>query len=315
MPTAVFSGFESKMAKATKIKFPCGNCNKTTSGSAALQCSICELWHHRECVPGMTKEAYQQLLSMKETMGYSFFLCGKCEKVHKKVWQAVNNLGKRVDSVETRLEKVEKLLEKYGEEQEETNRKVESVKNKSVSSAADVQTTVITEMQEQENRKTNIVIYNLNESQAEDGADRKNHDLSEIGSLLQQIQLPVSVKEDIAAVRRLGKIPEPDSEPPLAVPAKPRPMLVSFKTPSSRRSILSNAKKLSNSPLAHISICPDLTKNQQIEDRKLRNDVKKLNAENPSDDKGAFLWKAVGVPGQQNRRKVKIYQQNPNATL
>ena len=88
---------ELKKTKRTRknapIKFPCGNCNKTTSGCAALMCSICEMWHHTECLPGMSNEGYQLMVSMKETMGYSFFLCGKCEKVHKKTWQAVNNLG------------------------------------------------------------------------------------------------------------------------------------------------------------------------------------------------------------------------------
>ena len=89
-------------------EFPCGNYNKSTSGSADLQCSICEIWHRRGCVTGMTKEAHQQVVSMK-TMGYIFFLCGKCEKVHKKVWKAVNYLEKRADSVESRQEEVEKM--------------------------------------------------------------------------------------------------------------------------------------------------------------------------------------------------------------
>ena len=179
----------------TKTKFPCGNCNKTTSGCASLQCSICEMWHHRECVAGMTKEAYQQLVSMKETMGYSFFLCGKCEKVHKKVWQAVTKLGHRVDTVEKRLDEIEAKLKKQEEEQKEYKKKVATVESKTAATATDVKETVITELQQQENRKTNIVVYNLKESEAEEGLDRKNHDLSEIGALLQQIELPTTVKE------------------------------------------------------------------------------------------------------------------------
>ena len=269
----------------------------------------------------MTKEAYQQIVSMKETMGYSFFLCGKCEKVHKRVWQSVNVLGKRVDAVEKRLDKVEKLLEEHEKKNTETSEKVEKVETKTVAAAAEVKVTVVNELQEQENRKTNIVVYNLQESEAEEGNDRKNHDLSEMASLLQQIELPTTTKDDIASIRRLGKIPPaapdadaaPQAVAATAIPPKPRPLLISFKSPSTRKAILTNARKLSNSPLTHVSICPDLTKAQQQEDRKLRDDVKKLNAENPADEKGAFLWKVVGTPGQQNRRKVKIYQQNLDA--
>ena len=50
-----------------------------------------------------------------------------------------------------------------------------------------------------------------------------------------------------------------------------------------------------------------LTKPQQTEDKKLRDEIWILNDENPSEDKGVFLWNVVGVPGQESRRKVKIY--------
>ena len=142
-------------------------------------------------------------------------------------------------------------------------------------------------------------MYNLLESEAEEGNDRKNHDLSDIGALLQQIELPMTVKDDIASIRRIGKIPitqpaeQTDADAPPNAPQKPRPLLVSFKSPLSRKDILTNAKKLAKSPLAHVSICPDLTKAQQTEDRKLRDEVKNLNAGKPSDDKGVFygrLW-------------------------
>ena len=96
------------------------------------------------------------------------------------------------------------------------------------------------------------------------------------------------------------------------IPPKPRPLLISFNTPQSRKDVLANAKKLFNSNWKHVSVCPDLTKTQQKEDKQLRDEVKQLNVEKPSDDKGSFLWKIVGVPGQASRRKVKIYQSNTN---
>ena len=146
--------------------------------------------HHWECVPGMTKEAYQLIVSMKETMGYSFFLCGKCDKVHKKVWQSVNVLGKRVDAIEKRLEKVEKLLEEQEKKNIETSKKVEKVETKTVVAASEVKVTVVSELQEQENRKTNIVVYNLQESEAEEGNDRKKQDLSEMVRFCNKLHYP-----------------------------------------------------------------------------------------------------------------------------
>ena len=192
--------------------------------------------------------------------------------------------------------------------------------SQTTASSTSVKSSVLSEIQEQENRKTNLVVYSLTESNAEEGNDRKAHDLSEIGSLLQESILPSSVKDDIAVIRRLGKrLEDAESQQgaaePVSSPPKPRPLLVSFKSPQSRKDILSNAKNLAEGPLRHVSICPDLTKNQQKEDRQLRDEVQQLNSENPSDEKGAFLWKVVGTPGQQNRRKVKIYPRKPTEII
>ena len=294
-------GKNLKMTKATKPKFPCGQCNKSSSGCAAVLCNICELWHHWECVPGMSRKSYEQLATMKETMGYSFFLCGKCDKVHKKVWSTVTNLGKKIDAMDERLKKLEKRLDDYESRNTETAMKVDKVETRTVAVASEVKETVVNELKEQENRKTNIVLYNLKESLSEDGIERKKHDQGEIASLLQQIKLPRSVKDDIVQIRRLGKIPPTQVEAGEDTDAqsceatnrfKPRPLLIAFKSPSSRKEILANANKLTNSSFSQVSICPDLTKTQQIEDRKLRYEVKKLNEENLIDDKGVFYGRS-----------------------
>ena len=57
----------------------------------------------------------------------------------------------------------------------------------------------------------------------------------------------------------------------------------------------------------HVSIKPDLTKPQQQEDLKLREEAKSLNLARPSDERGPFLWKVVGCPGHSSRRMVKNY--------
>ena len=319
---------EKKSKKVVKVKFPCGNCTKTTSGCAALLCNICDHWHHKECIPGMTDFGYQTLVSMKESMGCVFFLCSKCEKVHKKTWQAVTQLGKRVDTIEKRLDDIDKLMKANTLKQEETIAKVTAVEKKSAVSSTNVQSSVLSEIQQQEARKTNIVIYNLKESTKDEGSARKEDDLGQVGSILQTIGLAENITtEDISISRRLGKRTEsaqpPEGETEAAASAsptadtpalKPRPLLVSFKAPQPRKDILANAKKLSKSNFKHVSVCPDLTKNQQKEDKQLRDEATQLNTEKPSDEKGPFLWKVVGVPGQTNRRKIKVYETNPDQT-
>ena len=151
------------------------------------------------------------------------------------------------------------------------------------------------------------------ESPSVDPLERKGHDAATIKEMLTSIGVALE-DDEVASLRRLGPRAEspPTQETGAAPVTKPRPILLSFKSSQTRATVLSSAKKLANSEMKHVSICPDLTKNQQKDDRELREEVKRLNLEEPSDDKGPFLWKVVGTPGQPNRRKIKKYYQDPN---
>ena len=147
------------------------------------------------------------------------------------------------------------------------------------------------------------------------------HDITQIQSILETIGLSedISVSDDISSSRLLRKCivfsSQPDPTTPASKPSdKPCPFLVSFNLPQTHKDTLLNAKHLAKSSLKHLPNCPDLTKNQQKEDRQLCEEVKQLNAESPSDDKGSFLWKVVGTPGQPSWRKVKIYPKWPPQT-
>ena len=263
----------------------------------------------------MTDEFYKTMLSMKDSMGYSFFLCPKCEKVNKKVWQTVNSLSKRVDSLEKKIDDLSKQLQSSKDNADAAMKTVETVKKQTAATSDQVKTTVLTELQEQEKRKTNLVIYNLAESPSDQPLERKGHDSTKLKELLVTIGVVDVEDDDVASLRRLG--PRAESPPPTEEaggPAvvKPRPLLLSFKSSQNQTRVLRSAKKLADTPMEHVSICPDLTKNQQREDRELRDQVKQLNLEEPSDEKGPFLWKVVGTPGHPNRRKVKKYTQDPN---
>ena len=230
-----------------------------------------------------------------------------------------------MDPVEKRLDDLEKQLKKSTETTEKAIKEVISAEKKSSASSDELKTTVMSEIQEQENRKTNLVIYNLQESTSDVPDERKDHDTTRIREMLVTIGVDEIDADDIVSLRRFGQqcvtaAPEStDTGQPAAAPTptakKPRPVLLSFKTPHHRRDVLLNARKLANTPLKHLSVCPDLTKNQQKEDKVFRDEVMKLNSEKPHDDKGPFLWKVVGLAGQPSRRKVKIYEIDPNRSL
>ena len=78
--------------------------------------------------------------------------------------------------MDERLKKLEKRLDDYESRNTETAMKVEKVETRTVAVASEVKETVVNELKQQENRKTNIVVYNLKESLSEDGIERKKHD-------------------------------------------------------------------------------------------------------------------------------------------
>ena len=91
-------------------KCPCGYCHESTSGSAAVQCSQCEFWHHISCVPGMSEEIYKHLVAAKEAAMSIKWSCEKCEKTTKKMESLITVLGRRMDDLEERAEKTDEMV-------------------------------------------------------------------------------------------------------------------------------------------------------------------------------------------------------------
>ena len=84
--------------------------------------------------------------------------------MHKKTWQTVNLLAKQLDKVEERLLKVELQLKVTEEKQVETAQSVIKAEEKASVSCDTVRSSVVNEMRAQEQKKTNLVVYNLEES-------------------------------------------------------------------------------------------------------------------------------------------------------
>ena len=281
-----------------KVKFPCGNCAKTTSGAGSLQCTICDYWHHKKCIPGMTDAYFDMVLHMKESMGSHCWLCEKCQHATKKLHKEVIVVAKRLDKVETDVLANKSAADNNKSEIDLLKARLLKVESTNGARTDGTKTAVLAELQQLDDKKSNAVIYGLCESDSTDAETRKTKDLD----LIRDIAVIMGLHLDkwfgtISVCRRLGKLE----------PNKSRPLLVSFNDPGARDAFMSNARFLARSQMDHISIKPDLTKDQQQVDLKLREEAKRLNLERPHDEHGHFLWKVIGCPGQPSRRLVKSY--------
>ena len=294
------------MPPKKKVMFPCGNCGKTV-GSGSLQCNICDFWHHKNCIPGMTDAFLDTLLTMKEAMGSTCWICEKCTHATKKLHKDVVGIAKRMDKVEGDVKANKSAVDSNKVEIEQLKARLLKVESNNGEKDEGTKSAVIAELQQLDNRRNNAVIYGLSESDSTDAETRKNKDLD----LIRSIAIVMNLNLDkwlatISTVRRMGRVE----------PSKSRPLLVCFTDPEARDALLNNARFLARSEMDHVSIKPDLTKAQQDADVKLREEAKKLNLEKPHDERGHFLWKVIGRPGQPSRRLIKNYLplQGPNNT-
>ena len=125
----------------------------------------------------------------------------------------------------------------------------------------------MTERQQIDLIKKNLVMAGVTESQSEEG---------DLQSVVDIIKNNLDIDADIEKVTRIGKTPGDGT---------PRLLKLFMRTQENRKSILQNAKKLRQSEdddvKAKVFINPDMTTKQQLEAKNLRLQRNKLREENP----------------------------------
>ena len=90
--------------------------------------------------------------------------------------------------------------------QTETKKKVEIVEQKTSVASTTVKSSVLSEINDQEKRRTNLIVHNLSESNSEEGAVRRDHNLGQLCMLFQQLGFSENdCKVNVTSLRRLGK--------------------------------------------------------------------------------------------------------------
>ena len=129
----------------------------------------------------------------------------------------------------------------------------------------------VNEIMDREERKTNAVIFNIQESDSADADIRRNEDVNLVNAMLAQIETPTVTITDC---RRLGKYRRE------VVTAKPRPIRISAATVGQRDAILQCAPKLKNfDNTKGVVIRKDLTPMQREEENNLRKEWQKKKEE------------------------------------
>lgn len=185
------------------------------------------------------------------------------------VKKTVTELKSMEDMVKATDTKVETLIESKLVEIEK------NVDNVVVSKVKDMKETV-DEQLEIEKRKNNIVVHGLPDVETMivlDGSDGKTKDQEVVEELLKS-GLKIDATRHIVEVGRIGKYNKD----------KCRPLRVVLKTHEGKVDVMKRAKDLKDvDEYKKVYITPDLTRKQQLNDKKLREELRKIRGKREED--------------------------------
>ena len=145
------------------------------------------------------------------------------------------------------------------------------------------------------NRKNNIIVYNVPESEATTQLERNKEDKEFCSNLMVEVLRVGFTEGDIVKTLRLGKYQES---------GKPRPLMVKFSDGRVKNLVMEFASRLSQAKdkFAGVTISHDMTVKERELCRKLVAEAKQKQEE---DSSGEFLYRVRGLPGQMKVIKIK----------
>ena len=245
-----------------------------------LQCEKCETWFHIKC-ENVSLDFYKALRKASEEIWF----CTACKGKVKSLIETVKELEQKNDLLQRKMECLEDKWDNLKDSmvRETMHMVMDNLKTEmSVNTMGgmtkkeiveDVKDELLKAMKEEEERKqraTNLVLYNVSESEKQTGQEKEQDDLEFCESIIKDgvgMEIPLDIQE----VVRLGKHTNAQQL------VKPRPILVKFKDSRVKWQILKNAKNLKRTDIEefkNVFIAPDLTREQREWDKKLREELK-----------------------------------------
>ena len=234
---------------------PCNGCRKPVT-EIGICCDKCDLWYHHNC-GGLSKTDYNAIDKNAKIKGIKWF-CDNClDQEAESIIEPAVSMAKHslqidvlirlVESLQQQNAVILELLTKEKKQEEQVGLKVQV-------------TEAITDQKEREEKKDNIIIFNLEEGEGKDDAANLLSDTEKVKSVLKVVCPETDTEELIACeVGRMGtKKNGPD--------AKPRPVRVTLRA-GARSQVLKSAKKLKNSAHNKVGLSPDRTKSELAEFR------------------------------------------------
>ena len=327
---------QRKVSVSAKDDVKCGICAKNVGDKEpGIQCEVCEKWWHTNCVK-IPDDVYKVLGKIPNlhwfcevcNLGANKMLAN-LTKLNEKVDQfeielksnktEVKKVDERMDKADMEIKKLRDTVDNMNrsvqrdqvsfrdimkkEMEEEVKRNLDEQMGKVSNDLVTVQN-IITETRtsaieerDKEERRNNVIIYQVPESSGDSPADRVKDDTRVCLKFFDQLRIGLS-DDDIFNVIRLGK------HNPTAT--HPRPLLVKFADRTSKNLLMENLYKIKsiNAEFQNFIIAHDMTKNEREQCRALVAEAK----EKTEEESGEWRYVVRGSPGMM--KIVKLRKRN-----
>ena len=304
----------------------CGQCKKLVKNeNPAMECEICQQWYHIKC-QGITKAEYECIKGggKKKYLSKLHWYCQTCERMAVNFMRTMTSLHVKQQVLEERINQLEEKIEmKANQEVDHLREEIKTIREGQLQameekqraleekvvmksstnyvSKEDIKKNVTeeieTRLQEKEaeekarkDKRKNIIVFGMKESQATNQKDTQTKDLREIKKILNEF-CEVKLNEgDVAKVIRMGKYTE----------SKKRPVIITIKTEEKKKEIFQNLQKLRRC-VENITITHDLTQKQRKELQELINEAKRKEECDPS---RSYIYRVRGPPWGWHIKKI-----------
>ena len=267
---------------------PCNGCKAVITESECdktIKCDQCQKWYHLKC-SSLNTRALTFLKTADDLYPGIKWFCNYCLDTTFTSTKTSDDRYAQQDA------KIDRLVELYSNMQEKMETVLDKLGNDKIEKQISVGVTEgLTDQQEVNEKKNNMMVFNLSESTGDD----KSLDLTKVKELLTFVNPDIDTDSlSCENVTRMGfKKPANDDH-------KPRPIKIVFDDPDTKWQFIKNAKKLSGSEsFKKVGLSLDKTTKERQEDEKLRKELEAERKIRPTEDLIIFRKRIIPRANRQ----------------
>lgn len=256
---------DAQKSKSDDVAIKCPDCDKTVlENQRAVECDICNTWFHCPCQK--VSAAMYKLLNSDENENISWY-CNGCKRGAKKLMSQIININERQNQVEIHMVEIEKR-------QDSTEQRVQEIENKVDVKIETKMKDNMSELEDRQKRRKNVIISNLDESATGSSDTDKVEDKLKLETFLRDIN---SIEPtEVQSFFRLGKRSED----------KPRLVKLILKSEESKDTLIQQSiryNKDNHDKPTKIYANPDFTPQQADANKALRSELSECRKLHPND--------------------------------